>query len=88
MQHAKIRVLAAATAAALSLVIGIAPASAGPGGTNRGGAVSTAASCQVTGRARGMLVSSTARNSEATVESASAECAAALAAQGGTGGGA
>ncbi len=49
--------------------------------SNHGAAVSTVAKCPVKGRAHGMLVSTIARNKEATVEDAVAACEAALAAQ-------
>ena len=49
--------------------------------SNHGAAVSTVAKCPVKGRAHGVLVSTIARNKEATVEDAVAACAAALAAQ-------
>ena len=49
---------------------------------NHGKAVSTAARCDLRGRAKGRLVSSVARDKSATVESAQAACDAAIAAQG------
>lgn len=50
---------------------------------NHGKAVSTAAHCDLKGRAKGQLVSSVARDKEATVESAQAACDAAIAAAAG-----
>ena len=47
---------------------------------NHGKAVSTAAHCDLKGRAKGQLVSSVARDKSATVESAQAACDAAVAA--------
>ena len=47
---------------------------------NHGKAVSTAAHCDLKGRAKGQLVSSVARDKSATVESAQAACDAAIAA--------
>jgi hypothetical protein len=48
-------------------------------GDNHGKAVSTAAHCDLKGRAKGALVSSVARDKSATVESAQAACDAAVA---------
>ena len=53
----------------------------GSEGTNHGAAVSVAAHCPIKGRAHGALVSSVARDKDATPESAQAACDAAVAAQ-------